>query len=264
MQNVMNPAVCTDKKSASTVEKRRWAPLLWYLFYPVGVVKLWKSKATIWIKLLYSIVYLPVFLLLFLYLAIMLFAAFLPPLDRSVGIRADRTIVNREGNYAARFLKTGAETGGAYELVEVELEPYGGNDWHYHSRFLEEFTVLDGAVRIGKNGKEVLLNKGQTTSAQKKDMHFFKNARAEKSLLLVKISPAAGLEKTLRVAYGLINDGLLKNEMTENPWHMALLLAYSESYLPGMPSWFQEPLINALAKIAQWKGEDRQLYKYFK
>jgi hypothetical protein len=52
--------------------------------------------------------------------------------------------------------------------------------------------------------------------------------------------------------------------MTKNPWHMALLLAYSESYLPAMPSWFQEPLINSLARIAQWKGEDKALYKYFR
>ena len=67
-------------------------------------------------------------------------------------------------------------------------------------------------------------------------MHYFKNALDQKSVLLVKVTPAAGLEKTLRVAYGLINDGLLTNDMTENPWHMSLLLAYSESYLPGLPS----------------------------
>jgi hypothetical protein len=123
---------------------------------------------------------------------------------------------------------------------------------------------LDGAIRIGHNGSEILLNKGDSAKANREDLHYFKNARKEKSLLLVKIAPAGGLEKTLRVAYGLINDGLLKNDMTKNPWHMVLLLAYSESYLPVMPSWFQEPLINSLAKIAQWKGEDKALYKYFK
>ncbi len=264
MQNNVNTAVSIDEKAVSVETKRKRYPSPWYLFYPVGVVKAWRSKRKTWVKLLYSVLYLPVFLVLFLYLGIVLFAAFLPPLDRTVGSRSDRSIVNKEGNYAARFIKTGAETNGAYELVEVELEPFGGNDWHYHSRFVEEFTVLEGQVRIGQNGDELLLNKGQGTAAQKKDMHYFKNALNAKSVLLVKITPAAGLEKTLRVAYGLINDGLLKNEMTENPWHMALLLAYSESYLPGMPSWFQEPLINSLAKIAQWKGEDKSLYKYFK
>ncbi len=264
MQNISHSAVRIDQKAASTVKKRSWLPALWYLFYPAGVVKIWKGKHTTWIKLLYSILYLPVFLILAVYFGIVLLAAFLPPLDRSVGNRADRTIVNKEGNYAARFIKTGAETGGAYELVEVELEPKGGNDWHYHSRFIETFTVQEGQVRIGQNGKELLLDKGQHATAEKKDMHFFKNTLDRRSVLLVKIEPAAGLEKTLRVAYGLINDGLLKDEMTKNPWHMMLLLAYSESYLPGLPSWFQEPLINSLAKIAQWKGEDKALYKYFK
>jgi quercetin dioxygenase-like cupin family protein len=234
------------------------------IFYPVGIFKIWRIKNRIWLKLLYTLLGFPVFLLMATYLTIVTFAAFLPALDRTVGHRTDRRIVNSEGNYAATFIKTGVETKGAYELVEVELEPYGGNDLHYHANFEESFTVLEGAVLIGQDGKELLLKKGQSAAANKKELHFFKNARAEKSILLVKISPAAGLEKTLRVGYGLINDGLLQNDMTKNPWHMVLLLAYSESYLPWMPSWFQEPLINALAKIAQWRGEDKALYKYFK
>ena len=255
---------CIDENAGSTVAKRRLRSLPAYLFYPVGVYRIWKRPFPLWGRLLYTLLVLPVFLLVVVYCSILLFAAFLAPLDRSVGDRRDKTIVNSEGNYAATFIQTSHSTGGAYELVEVELEPNGGNDWHYHTRFNETFPALDGEIRIGRNGKETLLKPGDSTTAFQSDMHFFKNARNEKSRLLVRIAPAGGLEKTLRVAYGLINDGLLKDGMTKNPWHMALLLAYSESYLPGMPDWFQEPLINALAKIAQWKGEDRELYKYFR
>ncbi len=263
MKNRTSGAVCTEKKAALTAKKGKWKYRLSLLFYPVGVVRIWRGKTRLWVKLLYSILVLPVFLLVSVYLAIVLFAAFLPRLDRTVGNRSDKTIYNKEGNYSATFVKSGYETNNAYELVQVELEPRGGNDWHYHNRFVEQFTVVDGQVKIGNNGEEIVLDKGQTTEASKKDMHYFKNALDQKSVLLVKTIPAAGLEKTLRVAYGLINDGLLKNDMTENPWHMCLLLAYSESYLPGMPNWFQEPLINSLAKIAQWRGEDKSLYKYF-
>lgn len=251
------------QNTASPVKKRQgrlWLPLL---FYPVGVVRIWRGSQRLWVKLLYSILALPVFLAIVLYAGIVVFAALLPALNCGVGNRTDKTIYNREGNYAATFVKTGRETNNAYELVEVELEPYGGNDWHCHSGFVETFTVVDGRVKIGKNGKEIILDKGQTTQAGKKNMHYFKNALGSKSVLLVKVTPAASLEKTLRVAYGLMNDGLLKNDMTENPWHMCLLLGYSQSYLPGMPVWFQEPLINALAKIAQWKGEDKALRKYY-
>lgn len=262
MKNTSTTAVRTVQNNASTVKKRKWKNWLAFLFYPVGVVRIWRSKVRIAVKLLYSILALPVFMLIFVYIGVVMFSLFLPELDRTVGNRTDKTIYNKEGNYSATFVKTGRETNNAYELVQVELEPNGGNDWHYHTSFVEEFTVIDGRIRIGKNGEEVMLDKGQSTSADKKDMHYFKNALNQKSVLLVKVTPAAGLEKTLRVAYGLINDGLLKNDMTENPWHMCLLLGYSESYLQGMPNWFQEPLITALAKIAQWKGEDKELEKY--
>ena len=234
------------------------------LFYPVGIIKIWRIKGWLVLKLVYSFFGFVFFVVLSVYLGIVIFASFLPALDRTVGNRADKTVYNREGNYSATFLKSGHETNGAYELVQVELEPHGGNDWHYHKTFREEFTVLNGRVKIGRNGQEILLEKGESTAADHEDMHFFKNATDRKAELLVKIVPASGLEKTIRVAYGLINDGLLKNDMTENPWHMALLLGYSESYLEGMPGWFQEPLINSLAKIAQWRGEDRELYQYFK
>lgn len=264
MQEITVPVIPTGKNTDRTVKKKNRLLALWYLFYPVGVFRIWKQRGRLWLKLVYSILYLPIFLVVFLFLLIVGFASFLPALDKTVGARADRTIINTAGNYSATFIKTGADTNGEYELVKVELEPMGGNDWHYHKNFLEQFTVLEGAVRIGNEGKEIMLQKGDSTTATREEMHFFKNARNEKSLLLVKVSPAAGLEKTLRVAYGLINDGLLKDDMTKNPWHMALLLGYSESYLQGLPSWFQEPLINSLAKIAQWKGEDRELERYFK
>ena len=263
MKDITTVEVCTAEKAGLTAQKSKWKYWLSLLFYPVGVVSIWRGKARLWVKLLYSILVLPIFLLVAAYLSIVLFAAFLPKLDRTVGNRTDKTIYNHEGNYSATFVQTGTETNNAYELVQVELEPHGGNDWHYHTSFVEQFTVVEGSVKIGRNGEEIVLDKGQTTVANKKDMHYFKNALDQKSVLLVKTTPAAGLEKTLRVAYGLMNDGLLKNDMTENPWHMCLLLAYSESFLPGMPNWFQEPLINALAKIAQWKGEDKSLYKYF-
>jgi quercetin dioxygenase-like cupin family protein len=264
MQHLALPSKPTVQNAAAPVKKRNGLYYLSLLFYPIGVFKIWRRRGSIFLKLLYTILGLPIFLILFGSSGIIIFASFLPPLDSSVGNRADRTIVNREGGYSATFIKTAAETGGAYELVQVELEPNGGNDWHYHKSFTEQFTVLDGQVRIGSNGTEIVLRKGDSATANREDMHFFKNACSKKSVLLVKVAPAAGLEKTLRVAYGLINDGLLKNDMTKNPWHMALLLGYSESYLQGMPSWFQEPLINSLAKIAQWKGEDRSLYKYFR
>jgi quercetin dioxygenase-like cupin family protein len=244
--------------------KNKLSMVLTYVFYPTGIYHIWTKDNRLSIQLLYTIIGLPVSLLIFTYLLIIIFAAFLPTLDLSMGHRHDRELYNSAGNYSVNFLKTGRETGGAYELVRVELEPKGGNDWHYHKTFEEEFTVEEGEMVIGLDGKEHHLKKGETIIAKRTNMHFFKNPTSSKAVLLVKASPARGLEKTIRVGYGLANDGHIgESGFSKNPWHMALLMGYSESYLMGLPSFIQEPLVKSLAKIAQWKGEDKVLKKYF-
>ncbi|PSR56370.1 hypothetical protein AHMF7605_24165 [Adhaeribacter arboris] len=235
-----------------------------FLFYPTGVFRIWKGAHHLSIRLLYTLIGLPIFLVLFLFVAITGFALFLPPLDLSIGNRPDRTVYNSGGNYRSTFLKTGAETNGAYELIQVEVEPHGGNEWHYHKKFDEHFTVLKGQALVGQNGKEYRVNQGQSATARKGELHYFSNPTNETILLRVKVSPAGGLEKSVRIVYGLANDGQFDGAVTKNPWHMALLLGYSGTYLPDIPGFIQEPLVNSLAKIAQWKGEDKALEKYFR
>ena len=254
MNNVLTPTVHINRK---------WK-LAAYLFYPAGVIRIWKGKRRLWLRLLYTVVGLPVFLVITLFVGIVGFALFLPPLDMTVGNRPDRTVFNTGGNYRSTFLKTGAETGGAYELIRVEVEPHGGNEWHYHKNFDEHFTVLKGTAKVGRNGQEYLVKQGDSAAAYKRQMHYFANPTDSTILLLVRVAPARGLEKSIRVVYGLANDGKFKGAITENPWHMALLLGYSGTYLPDIPGFIQEPLVDALAKIAQWRGEDKDLEKYFK
>jgi quercetin dioxygenase-like cupin family protein len=237
---------------------------LFILCPPVAVFRVWKSAKSIFLKILAGVVGLPLFLVLYSFVGIVLFASFLPPLDLSVGDRKDRTIVNSEGNYSATFLKTARETRNVYELIQVEVEPNGGNGPHYHKDFEEHFTVLQGALTVYVKGVPHALLKGDSMTAPRQTMHYFRNETDSMVVMTVKTTPAKGLEKTLRVAYGLINTKQLKNDMTDNPWHMCLLLGYSQSYLEGVPSYIQEPLVNSLAKIAQWKGEDKSLEQFFK
>ncbi|HLL44322.1 MAG TPA: cupin domain-containing protein [Segetibacter sp.] len=254
MNNVLTPAVNINRK---------WK-LAAYLFYPTGVIRIWKSKRKLWLRLLYTIIGLPLFLAVVLFVGITGFALFLPHLDMAVGNRPDRTIYNSNGNYKSTLLKTGAETNGAYELIKVEVEPHGGNEWHYHKNFEEHFTVLKGTAKVGKNGQEYLVKQGDSATAYKREMHYFANPTDSTIQLLVRATPARGLEKSIRVVYGLANDGQFNGPITKNPWHMALLLGYSGTYLPNIPGFIQEPLVDALAKIAQWKGEDKSIEKYFK
>jgi len=233
-------------------------------FYPQGVYKMWKYNSGKGINLLYTIFYLPIFLFVTVLICVSVFAFFLPPLDLSVGERIDRTLYNPGGNYAVTFIATGAETGGQYELIQVELEPKGGNGWHYHKTFDEEFTTLEGEIEIGLEGKVIQLKQGEVVIAEKNKVHYFHNPSDNVSVLLVKTLPARGLEKTLRIAYGLDNDGLSADGLPKNFWHVVLLMGYSESYFGTLPGFIQEPLVVSLSKIAQWLGHDKELDKYYK
>ncbi len=253
-------AVITSSPGKSTL-----LSVLSLVFYPTGVYRVWKKDHALWLRLLYTLLGLPVFVVVFTFLSIITFAAFLPELDLSIGDRKDRTVINKDGNYASTFLKTSRETNGAYELIRVEVEPNGGNGWHYHKTFDEQFTVEKGELTIGLDGKEIKLRAGQSAWAYKTQRHFFQNRTLSKAVLLVKTNPARGLEKSVRIGYGLSNDGQFAEDgLTKNRWHMALLLGYSETYLSDIPPFIQEPMVKSLAKIAQWKGEDKVLEKYFR
>jgi mannose-6-phosphate isomerase-like protein (cupin superfamily) len=247
-------------RNSASLRKNALLLVLFFICLPIGIWKIWRSDKHLLLKTAYSLLGMPLFVVLYSFLAIILFAAFLPPLDLTVGDRKDRTIVNSDGNYSATFIKTARETGNAYEFIAVEVAPHGGNGYHYHSDFDEHFTVKRGTLTVIVKDSTYTLREGQSIVARKRNLHYFRNDTDSVVLMTVKTTPACGLEKSLRVAYGLINTGQFDdNGMAKNPWHMVLLLAYSGTYLPHIPPFVQEPLVNALARIAQWRGEDEAL-----
>jgi hypothetical protein len=145
------------------------------------------------------------------------------------------------------------------------VEPKGGNSWHYHKTFDEHFTVLIGELTVGLNGKTTVLKAGEGATVPRNTLHHFHNATDTTVTIQVKATPASGLEKSIRVGYGLTNtEQWGKSMFPKNPWHLPLILGYSGTYLPHIPKFIQEPFVNALAKIAQWKGEDKALEVFFK
>ena len=91
-------------------------------------------------------------------------------------------------------------------------------------------------------------------------LHNFHNLTDEPTTFLVELRPgSAGFEKSLRVGYGLARDGLTSVKgAPKNPYHMALLLEWSDMRLPGGPA-LAGPLFRLLARRARRKGIDRDL-----
>jgi quercetin dioxygenase-like cupin family protein len=240
------------------------AAVLLFLCAPWGLYKLWRMRAGYWLIVPSALISLPVFLVLYAFAGTVAFAAFLPALDLSVGENLDRTVRYKEGRYESTFLEDARDTNGAYELIQVRVQPGGGNGDHYHRNFEETFTCLEGELTVNAGAERVVLKPGESVTAPPGVIHAFHNRSQAETLMTVRVTPARGLEKSVRVAYGLDGTGMLaRGTRMQNVWRYALMLGYSETYLPDIPPMVQEPLVKSLAKIAQWSGKDEELKVFF-
>ena len=176
-----------------------------------------------------------------------------------------KSIYNPLAKDRVTFLKSAAETDGAYVLVQVELAPKGGNSLHYHTTFTEEFEVLEGTLSIELEKEVITLEPGEKATAPIYKLHrFFNEDPVRPCTFLVTIKPARKFEAMLRTAYGLINDGLTNSKgIPKSIWHTALLFDMGESYIPGIPLRLQVWLADLLAKTAHRRGKNKELEKYY-
>ncbi|MBC5991536.1 cupin domain-containing protein [Pontibacter cellulosilyticus] len=176
-----------------------------------------------------------------------------------------KSIYNPLNKDRVTFLKTSAETNGEYILVQVELAPKGGNGLHYHTTYTEEFEVLEGTLSIELDKEVITLVPGERAVAPLHKQHrFFNQDVSRPCTFLVTIKPARQFEQMLRIAYGLVNDGLTNSKgIPKNLWHTAFLFYMGESYLPGIPFRLQSWLAALLAKEARRRAKHKELEKYY-
>lgn len=176
----------------------------------------------------------------------------------------ERRIYNPIQKDSVTFLKTAADTGGAYSLVEVELAPGGGVGLHYHKTYSEKFDCLEGEVQIGIGKKILPLLPGGTLTAEPNTNHLFRNRSKAPCKFRVEIRPASrGFEQSLQVGYGLARDGQCRsNGFPKDKLALAWLFVISESNLPGRRSVF-EFILRKQAKKAVEKGTDKALVERY-
>lgn len=174
------------------------------------------------------------------------------------------TLKSSLDKYEVTILESSADTDGAYSLLEVNLFAGGGNEMHYHTTFSEHFEVLSGVLSVQIGKKIHQLQPGERYTVAPHVHHRFFNEFEQSTVFRCTISPARDFEKVLKIGYGLANDGLVtKKGMPKNFWHAVILFQLAESYLCGLPHWFQVFVFGALAKVARWLKADRALMKYY-
>lgn len=91
------------------------------------------------------------------------------------------------------FKATGAETGGAYMLMEAFVPPGGGPPPHTHGREDEAFYILDGHITFHTAGTSVTLGPGGFIHCPRGREHRFQNQTASPARMLIQCTPA-GIE----------------------------------------------------------------------
>jgi quercetin dioxygenase-like cupin family protein len=165
---------------------------------------------------------------------------------------------------AATFLETSEASGGARTFVELEVAPGGEVTPHYHLAYSERFKVLEGQLTVEIDGIRHELEAGAEAVAPPRSIHAWSNPRAERSVVHIELRPGSpGLEQGLRVVYGLAADGRVNNKgVPRNPLHAALVLEMGDVRLPGGLVAL-EPVLRQLARIATWRGIDRELERRY-
>ncbi len=152
----------------------------------------------------------------------------------------NRTIYNPVQKDYVTFLKTSAETNGAFTLIECSVAPGGGVGLHYHKTYEETFEPLEGILSVECNGVTKQYGVGESVTASKMMNHRFFNETEQECRFLCKMTPGQpGLEAALQIGYGLARDGKTNKGLPKDPQVLAYLIQLSETNLPGWRSVFE-------------------------
>lgn len=172
-----------------------------------------------------------------------------------------RVIANPE--YTVTFLTTAAESGNRLTDMEIELRPGGGNGLHKHLNFTETFIPIEGAleVQIGRN--RLLLEPGEQFTVPVGMPHNFANPGRRPIRFRVVIEPGhEGFEYSLRMLYGLANDGRAGIRTWKDLLCASVILMISDMRLSGKQA-LVNPLLPLLYRLARRKGYDLAMIKKY-
>jgi len=171
-----------------------------------------------------------------------------------------RSFFNPVINDTATFIKTCAETGGKYSLLEIELYKSNGPPLHYHNSFSEKFEVVEGTLYLQVGKKKVTLRKNESIVVPRGMPHKFYNLTNDLVKFRLTFEPGhVGMENFIRIIYSLAADGLTDNEGVPKKFaHLATILVMSDSNATGFLS-FLSPVIRLVANRAKKNGTEKWL-----
>ncbi len=175
-----------------------------------------------------------------------------------------RVFENACMNSRVMLVESSADTGGAYTLLELELQPGCGNQLYYHKKIAKKFTAIKGELAISTGRRSLHLQAGESVMVPAGRVHRFYNPGEAPIIFQIKLTPGhERFEYGLAITYGLAEDGKLnKKGLPKNLDHRALRMSFTDMAVPGLFS-LVEPVIKWRAGIAMKNGLHLELIKRY-
>ena len=123
---------------------------------------------------------------------------------------------------------TGEQTGQAYALVEILVQPHNGTPPHIHSREDEAFYIQEGEVEFQLETQTIVATAGTFLHSPKGQLHRYTNIGSKPAKMLCWVIPA-GLEKFFaQVGVPVANQAVQPPEVT--PADIEKVMATAPNY----------------------------------
>lgn len=175
-----------------------------------------------------------------------------------------RILTNPISGVRVEILKSTTETNGAFFQIHSTMKANQMNKapFHYHTKFYELFKVEKGQLNmiLGKERKNITLQKNESILVNKKVPHTFWNESDLPVTYSVTIKPARQFEKALRINHALAASGKASNKGTpKNIFHIAVLALMANTRFYGFPRLLQYILFTILSFVAIILGVKRKI-----
>lgn len=156
-----------------------------------------------------------------------------------------------------RFVKTSADTNGAYVLVDVLVEPSGFVAApHVHPYQTEVFEVLEGEITFKADGTTFTAAAGEVVTVTPGMSHKFWNAGESAARFRCEVRPALQFEQLIETMFALAEDGKTNRKGMPNPFRLAVIANahFDDVRLPFPPAWVQKAGLTVGAPLGRLLG----------
>lgn len=172
-------------------------------------------------------------------------------------IRRGDTIENPVTGERVTFLKTSAETGGEYVMIETTVVSGGFVvAEHVHPYQSERFEILSGKVEFKLDGETLVARANDVVMVEPGAAHRFRNIGEEEARFLTEVRPALSFETFLETMFGLASDGKTNAKGMPNPFRLAVIMNehFDLVRLPFPPAWMQRTGLVLASPLGRFLG----------